>query len=92
VSIVETAPWVVGGLFAVLYVIEHARNAFLTRDCMNRLQSRDLREYAALQPILEQQRASAPVTRSERPRPRQDVTEAQVEASIIEAKEAWNSL
>ena len=92
-SIPEIAPWVVAGLFAVLYIIEHARNAFLTRDCMNRLQSRDLREYAALRPILSQERPVAPQVKPERAARRPNVVdEDQVEAVIAEAREAWNSL
>lgn len=91
-SLAEIAPWVVAGLFAVLYVLEHARNAFLTRDCLNRLQSRDLREYAALRPILEQQRPSAPQPKPERPQAAVNVEQEQIEAAIMEGREAWNSL
>jgi len=92
-SIPDIAPWVVVGLFAVLYIIEHARNAFLTRDCMNRLQSRDLREYAALRPILSQERPVAPQAKPTRQTRRLEVVdENQVEATIAEARQAWRSL
>ena len=91
-NIAEIAPWVTAGLFAALYLVEHARNAVLTRDCMNRLQARDLREYAAMQPVLEPQRQDPP--RREHPRARPVVTdnEAEVEAVVMEAREAWNTL
>ena len=90
-SIAEVAPWAVAGLFAVLYIIEHARSAVLTRDCMNRLQSRDLREYAALKPVLEPSKPP-PTPKPQRTRPTATVSEEAVEASVMEAKEAWNTL
>jgi hypothetical protein len=86
------APWLVALAFFVLFCIEHWRNARLTADCMNRLSARSLQEYAALKPVLEQERAE-PRPRAQKrtePQPRVEYVEPEVDA--VEARAAFESL